>query len=189
MKLACSYFVGKHDFKHFCKFKPEYEKNGTVRHIFKCSINDLCVGGTGHFFKTLEHRLKVSYLEIKGSGFLWHMVRFIMSILKVVGRGQALPELVKEMLDVDSGTKIIYTHEDPEGLILYDCHFEGVTFECGDDNSKRSLQFWASKMIQKKILEVKILNSIIEKYENEILGSKKEFEKVENSKSFKRIRK
>lgn len=29
-------FEGKKDFRHFCKMKPEYEKNGTVRLIESC---------------------------------------------------------------------------------------------------------------------------------------------------------
>lgn len=92
------------------------------------------------------------------------------------------------MLDLNSNTKILYTHEDPEGLILYDCKFDGVEFKMGDENTKRSLSFWGSKLIQKKIMQVKILSTVIEKYEKDILHGKTQFKKVENPKSFKRVK-
>lgn len=185
MKIAAGYFIGEHDFRNLCKMKPEYEKNGSVRTIFECNINEVEVKGEQG---DLEGRMKVCYLQITGSGFLWHMVRCVMAILKVVGRGKDVPELVKDMLDINNKTRILYTMDDPEGLILYDVEYEGVVFEDGDDNCKHSLQLWAAKMIQKKIMEVKIFESILGKYERSILGEKKKFAKVENAKSFKKIK-
>lgn len=38
MQEAASKFVGSHDFKNFCKMKPQYEKSGTVREIMVCEI-------------------------------------------------------------------------------------------------------------------------------------------------------
>ena len=32
--LECAkLFIGEKDFRHFCKLKPEYEKNGTIRNV------------------------------------------------------------------------------------------------------------------------------------------------------------
>ena len=35
---GCKLLIGKHDFYHFCKLKPSYIKNGTVREIFQANI-------------------------------------------------------------------------------------------------------------------------------------------------------
>ena len=38
MNIACTYLIGKHDFKNFCKYTKEYDKCGTVRRIHECYI-------------------------------------------------------------------------------------------------------------------------------------------------------
>lgn len=40
MKRNAKKFEGVHDFKNFCKMKPQYEKNGTVREIMSCEIKE-----------------------------------------------------------------------------------------------------------------------------------------------------
>lgn len=111
-----------------------------------------------------------------------------MAILKVIGRKEAEPELVLEMMDPNSPTKVIYTHEDPEGLILYDCGFAGVEFPVGDDNIRRHLELWGSKLIQKRLLELKIVDCLLSKYQEPLLGGKSAFPKAEYPKSFKRVK-
>jgi hypothetical protein len=111
-----------------------------------------------------------------------------MAILKVIGRKEAEPEMVLDMMDPSSATKIFYTHEDPEGLILYDCGFAGVDFRMGDANIRHHLELWGSKLIQKRLLEVKILDCVLSKYQSQILGDKPVFPKAEYPKSFKRVK-
>lgn len=38
MKEMAKKFVGEHDFRNFCKMKPEYERFGYKRTIMKCEI-------------------------------------------------------------------------------------------------------------------------------------------------------
>ena len=38
MERASKLFEGSHDFRNFCKMKPEYEERGTVREIFFCEV-------------------------------------------------------------------------------------------------------------------------------------------------------
>lgn len=40
MKRNAKKFEGEHDFRNFCKMKPQYEKNGTVREIMSCEIKE-----------------------------------------------------------------------------------------------------------------------------------------------------
>lgn len=44
-------------------------------------------------------------LEIKGSAFLWHMIRCIVAILMLVGIEKESPEIILELLDVEKNAK------------------------------------------------------------------------------------
>ena len=49
---------------------------------------------------------------IKGSAFLWHQVRCIMSILFLIGNGQEEIELINEMLDEKTNKAFMYRIDD-----------------------------------------------------------------------------
>ena len=38
MRDGCNKFIGLHDFKNFCKMKPEYIERGSKREIINCDI-------------------------------------------------------------------------------------------------------------------------------------------------------
>lgn len=71
MQKAAKYFVGTHDFSAFCGNKNM--KKSTVRTIFEFSIQRL--GNEIRF-------------EVRGNGFLQHMVRIMVGTLLEVGRGE-----------------------------------------------------------------------------------------------------
>ena len=66
MEEAAQKFLGKNDFRRFCKMQPQYEKSGTVKEIYKSTIVDL---------KNNSDFLPMAYYDCKGTGFLWHQVR------------------------------------------------------------------------------------------------------------------
>ena len=111
-----------------------------------------------------------------------------MSILKAIGRGCAKPDVIKEMLDLKSNTKVIYSHDDPEGLMLYDCEYESVAFNSGNKSIRNQLSIWAAQIIQKKILEIKIMSGVIHKNKALFTPPDDSFHKHEPPKSFKRIK-
>ncbi len=74
MRKAAGFMEGNNDFRLFCKMKPEYERSGTVRKIFSCKIFERDSMEPQTDLNGFEGRMKVVYLEISGSGFLWHMV-------------------------------------------------------------------------------------------------------------------
>ena len=81
MRKACKYLEGEHDFKNFCKMKPEYEKSGTIRTIFSCQIKEELFESVSFATNNvLESKFSVCFLEVKGSGFLWHMVNSLDSM-------------------------------------------------------------------------------------------------------------
>lgn len=82
MEKAAAYLVGEHDFKSFCT--PRTQVESTVRTVTEIS-----------FFKEGN----MITMRIKGTGFLYNMVRIIMGTLLKCGMGMYEPEYVKEILD------------------------------------------------------------------------------------------
>ncbi len=82
MKKASFYLLGRHDFKGFSAVKKT--NKSTEREIYDIIFNQE------------ERELKI---EIRGNGFLHHMVRIIVGTLIEVGKGERTPESVKDVLD------------------------------------------------------------------------------------------
>ncbi|MFT4107407.1 MAG: tRNA pseudouridine(38-40) synthase TruA [Lacrimispora sp.] len=82
MKKGAAYLVGEHDFKSFCTAKGQAEE--TVRTIYSLDV---------------EKSGDLITLRIKGSGFLYNMVRIIAGTLMKVGMGVYPPEHVEKILD------------------------------------------------------------------------------------------
>ena len=79
MEAACKKIVGSHDFRNFCK--TSIGKSNYVR-----SVHSACV-------KPAQFDDTLLMLEIKASGFLWHMIRCIVAVLYTVGRGFEEPNV------------------------------------------------------------------------------------------------
>ena len=82
MRQAASYLVGEHDFKSFCSVKTQVKE--TVRTIYSIDI---------------EKQGDIITIRIKGSGFLYNMVRIIAGTLLEVGFAQYPPQHVKDILE------------------------------------------------------------------------------------------
>ncbi len=82
MKKGAAYLVGEHDFKSFCTARGQAEE--TVRTIYSLDV---------------EKSGDLITLRIKGSGFLYNMVRIIAGTLMKVGMGVYPPEHVEKILD------------------------------------------------------------------------------------------
>ena len=82
MRRAAGYLSGEHDFASFCNVRTNVED--TVRTIYELDI--------------LENGEEIT-IRIRGNGFLYNMVRFIVGTLLRVGRGFYTPEQVKDILE------------------------------------------------------------------------------------------
>ena len=82
MRQAAERLVGRHDFAAFAQ--ASHGRESTIREIFHCDV-----------IETGENRLKI---EVRGSGFLYNMVRIIAGTLVEVGRGAFAPEAVTNAL-------------------------------------------------------------------------------------------
>lgn len=81
MRQAASYLVGEHDFKSFCSIHTQALT--TVRTIYSIDVDK-----SGDFIT----------ICVKGSGFLYNMVRIIAGTLIQAGIGAIAPEEVEKML-------------------------------------------------------------------------------------------
>ena len=116
MRQAAQYLTGEHDFRSFCSVHTEV--TDTVRTIY-----DLDVRRNGEVIRIL----------VRGSGFLYNMVRIMAGTLTEVGRGLRKPENVKEILEAKEREKAGATAP-PWGLTLMGIEFptlDGEGKECG----------------------------------------------------------
>jgi tRNA pseudouridine38-40 synthase len=106
MQAAALYLVGEHDFKSFTSAKKG--KKPTVRRIDDLQIK------TGK-----DHMITFT---VKGSGFLYHMVRIIVGTLLEVGMGKRSPQSIKALLDTKDREQagfLVPAH----GLTLWDVYY------------------------------------------------------------------
>ncbi|KAI8977013.1 pseudouridine synthase [Mycotypha africana] len=134
MQIACGYFEGQHDFRNFCKVDPSKNITNYERHIRSMKIkpaeklnqhmsdDSSCSDLTSPSSATSFYEL-----ELKGSAFLWHQVRYMMSVLFMVGQGLEKPEIVLELLDIDKiPSKPDFPMASDLPLVLYDCEFKAL---------------------------------------------------------------
>jgi tRNA pseudouridine38/39 synthase len=122
MLTAARMLVGLHDFRNFCKLDAPNVTNFEREVVF----TDLVC-----YQESPEDRAHdVMYLEISGLAFLWHMVRCIMALLFMVGKGLEAPGIVSRLMDVAAEpAKPDYGLAADYPLLLYDCGFRNTSFQ------------------------------------------------------------
>lgn len=128
MRTACKYFVGRHDFRNFCKIDVESTTN-FKRVMYEVDVRPLQDDFPAPAVED-DHELTAYYIYIRGQAFLWHQVRCMASVLFEVGKGNEEPEVVKQMLDDASTETGVFSHGKPSyqmapasPLLLYDCAY------------------------------------------------------------------
>ncbi|KAI8380891.1 pseudouridine synthase [Radiomyces spectabilis] len=131
MRLAANYMMGEHDFRNFCKLDPS--KNITNYHRTIVSLDIRPVHGMDT--SSMGQAFEFYEVELKGTAFLWHQVRCIMSILFLVGQKLEAPEIVQELLDISrTPSRPDYPMASDLPLLLYDCEFEDINWIYASDN-------------------------------------------------------
>lgn len=141
MRTAAKAFVGEHDFRNFCKIDGSKQITNFTRDLFEVDIAeveddiasavpyvtrpDLASPGISDSDKSGARATpKVYSFNVRGSGFLWHQIRMMISILFAVGQGYESPSIVAELLDVEKYPRkpnYQLAHDVP--LVLWDCIF------------------------------------------------------------------
>lgn len=121
MRRAAAYLVGEHDFKSFCSIHTQALT--TVRTIYSIDVDK-----SGDFIT----------ICVKGSGFLYNMVRIIAGTLIQTGIGAFPPEHVQEMLDALDRQAASQTAP-ARGLRLVEVRYEeGNQFEEGNQHEEEN---------------------------------------------------
>ncbi|KAG0296985.1 tRNA pseudouridine synthase 3 [Linnemannia gamsii] len=125
MRSASVKFLGTHDFRNFCKYDASKTIENYDRTIHEISIETV----PEHNFPSKKSR-EFYQLTLKGSAFLWHQVRCMMSVLLSVGQGLEEPEVIDQLMDVQQcPAKPNYDMASDLPLVLYDCHFENIEWQ------------------------------------------------------------
>lgn len=106
MKGACKVFEGFHDFRSFTQDDPE-AKSTTV----ELEVCQLHVSGP------------LILINIRGSHFLWRMVRQMIGMIVECGRGAITPEQLAELLRTESSFPATKTAP-PSGLFLHHVQYD-----------------------------------------------------------------
>lgn len=148
MEIACSKFLGEHDFRNFCKMDAlnvhNYRRRITTFEIVPCSER---LAST-----------ETMAMRIKGSSFLWHQVRCMAAVLFMVGRGVESPSVIDELLDTNKTFRkpqYIIASELP--LVLSSCEFEGLSFRCSSDAAS-DIHMDISQKLQAHLLQAVIFH-------------------------------
>lgn len=137
MDEACRFLIGSHDFRNLCKMDVG---NGVVNYIRRLDSVEIKLGTRNH--EGLD-AFDMFHLEIKGSAFLWHMIRCIVAILMLVGQRKEAPEIVKVLLDVETNTKKPqYSLASEIPLNLFTCNFREDRLEGEATTSAEMLNKW-----------------------------------------------
>lgn len=121
MRRAAEYMIGTHDFRNFCRLDPSKNITNYERQILALDIKPV----VGDFYE----------VELKGTAFLWHQVRCIMSVLFLVGQRLEEPEVVQSLLDVNQvPARPNYPMASEIPLMLYDCEFENIEWNYANNN-------------------------------------------------------
>lgn len=122
MRDAAELVKGKHDYKNFSSCKQD-----TVREILKLDIeqqNDLLI------------------FIVRADGFLWNMVRKIVSALEIVGSRDKKIDWIQELLDPELNLGV--PTAPPEGLILWDVGYEDIAWQNDEYSQKRAAKSLAA---------------------------------------------
>ncbi|RYC54560.1 hypothetical protein CHU98_g11644, partial [Xylaria longipes] len=125
MRAAAKRFEGLHDFRNFCKIDGTKTQQSYQRRIFESDIVEVPDVETalphlrGSEYQPLslasapsepsttaspppapENFPKVYYFRVRGSAFLWHQIRCMVSVLFMVGQGLEDASVIDKLLDV-----------------------------------------------------------------------------------------
>lgn len=114
MNEACQLFIGEHDFAGFCRAEGKRRLKSTVRTIYRFNVTQNTLGG---FYGG------ICEIRIRGSGFLYNMVRIAAGTLLYVSEGKRTLDDVRNAIETGSRTFAGITLP-PEGLYLNEVFYD-----------------------------------------------------------------
>ncbi|XP_020275256.1 tRNA pseudouridine(38/39) synthase isoform X2 [Asparagus officinalis] len=151
MRKAAEKLIGEHDFRNFCKMDAANVKN------YKRKITKFDISPCNQRFDVDE----LWAITVKGSAFLWHQVRCMVSVLFMIGQGLESPDVVDVLLDIEmTPRKPQYTMATELPLILQFCEFKDVNFICSSE-SRRALHEHLTNELRTYMLQAAIYHETL----------------------------
>jgi tRNA pseudouridine38/39 synthase len=125
MQGALNLLIGSHNFRNFCRIDMNKSRIDTpyVREIFEATISPLDD-------QALDNPYQMFQLKVRGSGFLWHQIRCIVSVVYDIGRGVEDVSLMSKLLDINSyAAKPQYTMARDLPLCFFDASYANNRFK------------------------------------------------------------
>ncbi|PWN45669.1 tRNA pseudouridine synthase [Ceraceosorus guamensis] len=102
MREGASRLLGDHDFRNLCKVEGVKQITNFRRRIDGVSIDQVPATWTSKETDSASDE-PMYVLNLRGTAFLYHQVRNIMSVLFLIGAGLEKPSLVDELLNIKPG--------------------------------------------------------------------------------------
>eukprot|EP01095_Lingulamoeba_sp_RSL-Kostka_P005121 TRINITY_DN1646_c3_g1_i1.p1 TRINITY_DN1646_c3_g1~~TRINITY_DN1646_c3_g1_i1.p1 ORF type:complete len:518 (+),score=130.75 TRINITY_DN1646_c3_g1_i1:52-1605(+) len=181
MQEGCNKLIGGHDFRNFCKIDAVNVMN-YKRTILGCTIqpfdlNNEVLNDEGISPNGIDtHNPDMVYtMTIKGYGFLWHQVRCIFSVLRLIGQENEEPDIIDHLTDVDkikARPKYPYSEEYP--LVLWDCGYDDSIKFIATKELTRTVQELYEKRYQKFLIDSSVIKLMSQglNYSNIIINKK-----------------
>lgn len=175
MKKAVAKLEGEHNFYNFCKVdKSKVDEDGNININFKRKIYQIEIikyidsfhisSQNKDFNQEEKEYYDVYYFKIKGSAFLWHMIRCIMSVTFAIGEKKEELELIDTLLN-EENYHYNYAIASDAPLILSDCAFEGIEFKSSDDiKGTLSNFFCLSEIFEENLLTLAMKRYVINEF-------------------------
>jgi len=144
MARAASYLEGQHDYRNFAKVDMNKVEQSYTRSIYTAHFIPLTDSHPNS--QSLCSEFRAMAFEVKGSSFLWHQVRNLMSVLLLIGQGHEEPEVILDLMDMTKQPldkngqptgRPIYTMADDKPLVLVECGFADGELNWKDEDAKQ----------------------------------------------------
>jgi tRNA pseudouridine38/39 synthase len=89
-------FKGRHNFINFCKMNL----CNTVNFEREIKDVDLIKVENTQGIEPGDSRNEMYYFRFVGNSFLWHQIRYMVSVLFMIGQGTEPPNVIKDLLSV-----------------------------------------------------------------------------------------
>eukprot|EP00611_Tribonema_gayanum_P022810 TRINITY_DN4663_c0_g2_i3.p1 TRINITY_DN4663_c0_g2~~TRINITY_DN4663_c0_g2_i3.p1 ORF type:complete len:323 (-),score=144.61 TRINITY_DN4663_c0_g2_i3:82-1050(-) len=99
--------------------------------------------------------------EVRGQSFLWHMVRYMMAVLYMVGDGAEEPEAAARLLDMSLYPQKPHFMMAPDApLVLHDCLYDRLDFQWQPENLWRLQAHLEAQWEEATLRAARLMNAV-----------------------------
>lgn len=132
MAEAAAIFIGRHDFRNFCRIDENVDNFERVMYDVEIrrARDDKNIQACEESMEDVNDEYEMYYIFVRGQAFLWHQVRCMSAVLFDIGLRRETPDVVRDMLnDPSNGLgdfsqgRPQYRIASPTPLVFWECEF------------------------------------------------------------------